>query len=201
MEAHAPDFRSFYDEFAPRIRRYLTRLVGESEAEDLTQEVFARAHGAMGARRGDSQVSTWLYRIATNAAIDRLRAASRREVAFTASPPAECVGEEERETVSEGAALEAQEAERRVIRKEMRHCILDLVERLPPVHREVILLGELRDFRDREIADALGITLEAAKMRLHRARGELRKLLQASCDLYRDEENELACDRKPPRGS
>jgi RNA polymerase sigma-70 factor (ECF subfamily) len=83
----------------------------------------------------------------------------------------------------------------------MRHCILDLVERLPPVHREVILLGELRDFRDREIADALGITLEAAKMRLHRARGELRKLLQASCDLYRDEENELACDRKPPRGS
>jgi RNA polymerase sigma-70 factor, ECF subfamily len=201
MEARAPDFRTLYDEFAPRIRRYLTRLVGESEAEDLTQEVFARAHGAMRTRRGDSLVSTWLYRIATNAAIDRLRAASRREVAVTASAPLECAGEEEREIVSEGAALEAQEAERRVIRKEMRHCILDLVDRLPPVHREVILLGELRDFRDQEIADALGITLEAAKMRLHRARGELRKLLQASCDLYRDEENELACDRKPPPGS
>lgn len=201
MEASAPDFRTLYDEFAPRIRRYLTRLVGESEAEDLTQEVFARAHGAMRTRRGDSLVSTWLYRIATNAAIDRLRAASRREVAVTASAPAGCGGEEEREIVSEGAALEAQEAERRVIRKEMRHCILDLVDRLPPVHRDVILLGELRDFRDQEIADALGITLEAAKMRLHRARGELRKLLQASCDLYRDEENELACDRKPPAGS
>ena len=64
---------------------------------------------------------------------------------------------------------------------------------LPPVHREVILLGELRDPRDHEIGDALGITLEAAKMRLHRARGGLRKLLQSSCDLYRDEDAEFAC--------
>jgi RNA polymerase sigma-70 factor (ECF subfamily) len=198
MEARAPDFRALYDEFAPRIRGYLARLVGEAEAEDLTQEVFARAHGAMATRRGDSLVSTWLYRIATNAAIDRLRAASRREVPDIAPEPA---AEEQREIVSEGTALDAQQAETRVIRKEMRHCILDLVGRLPPVHREVILLGELRDSRDQEIADALGITLEAAKMRLHRARGELRKLLQASCDLYRDEENEFACDRKPPAES
>jgi RNA polymerase sigma-70 factor, ECF subfamily len=201
MEARAPDFRALYDEFAPRIRRYLTRLVSESEAEDLTQEVFVRAHRAMATRRGDSLVFTWLYRIATNAAIDRLRAASQREVPFTAFAPAESVGEEERETVSEAASLKTQQAERRVIREEMRHCILDIVDRLPPVHREVILLGELRDLRDQEIADALAITLEAAKMRLHRARGELRKLLQASCDLYRDEDNELSCDRKPPSGS
>jgi RNA polymerase sigma-70 factor (ECF subfamily) len=201
MEARAGDFRALYDEFAPRIRGYLTRLVGEAEAEDLTQEVFARAHGAMATRRGDSLVSTWLYRIATNAAIDRLRAASRREVPVAALAPAESVAEEERAIVSEGAALEAQQTERRVIRKEMRHCVLDLVGRLPPVHREVILLGELRDLRDQEIADALGISIEAAKMRLHRARGELRKLLQASCDLYRDEDNELACDRKPPARS
>src|SRR5512133_3065093 len=160
MEARAPDFRTLYEDFAPRIRRYLARLVGESEAEDLTQEVFARAHGAMGTRRGDSRVSTWLYRIATNAAIDRLRAASRREVPVAASAPAESVDEEARELVSEDAAPGTQEPERRVIREEMRHCILDLVDRLPPAHRAVLLLGELRDLRDQEIADALGITLE-----------------------------------------
>jgi RNA polymerase sigma-70 factor (ECF subfamily) len=194
MTVPDPEFRTLYDEFAPAIQRYLSRLVGGADAEDLTQEVFARAHRAMATRRGDSLVSTWLYRIATNAAIDRLRAASRREA------PAESVVDEEHE-VAEGAAREAQDADSHVIRKEMRHCILDLVDRLPPVHREVILLGELRDLRDQEIADALGITLEAAKMRLHRARGELRKLLGASCDLYRDERNELACDRKPPAGA
>jgi RNA polymerase sigma-70 factor (ECF subfamily) len=198
MNVGDPEFRTLYEEFAPRIRRYLSRLVGECEAEDLTQEVFARAHRALATRRGDSLVSTWLYRIATNAALDRLRAASRREI-----PVATPAGsyEEEHEVVCEGAASEEQDADSHVIRKEMRHCILGLVDRLPPAHRAVILLGELRDLSDQQIADALGITLEAAKMRLHRARGELRKLLGANCDLYRDERNELACDRKPPAGS
>lgn len=187
-------FRSLHDAFAPGIRRYLSRLVGDAEAEDLTQEVFARAHRAAATLRGDALVSAWLYRIATNAAIDRLRAASRREI-----PVAMPVGslEEEHEVLSDDAATEAQDPDGHVIREEMRHCILDVVERLSPAHRAVILLGELRDLSDQEIADALGITLEAAKMRLHRARGELRRLLQASCDLYRDERNELACERKP----
>jgi RNA polymerase sigma-70 factor (ECF subfamily) len=195
MNARDPEFRALYDEFAPGIRRYLSRLVGGADAEDLTQEVFARAHGALATRRGDSLISTWLYRIATNAAIDRLRAASRREVPATAT--AESVLDE---VVSDGAACEPQ-ADSHVIRREMRDCILGLVDRLPPAHRAVILLGELRELRDQEIADALGISIEAAKMRLHRARAELRKLLGASCDLYRDERNELACDRKPPAGS
>ncbi|HSD22479.1 MAG TPA: sigma-70 family RNA polymerase sigma factor [Anaeromyxobacter sp.] len=199
MSVREPEFRALYDEFAPGIRRYLSRLVGGADAEDLTQEVFARAHRAMATRRGDSLVSTWLYRIATNAAIDRLRAASRREVPVAA--PAESVLDEEHEVGSEGAAREAQDADSHVIRREMRHCILGLVERLPPAHRDVILLGELRDLSDQEVADALGIKLEAAKMRLHRARGELRRLLGASCDLYRDERNEFACDRKPPAES
>ncbi len=201
MPVRDPEFRALYDELAPGIRRYLSRLVGAADAEDLTQEVFARAHRAMATRRGDSTVSTWLYRIATNAAIDRLRAASRREVPVTATAPAESAVEDEHDVAAEGAACETQCADSHVIRKEMRHCILELVDRLPPAHRSVILLGELQDSTDQQIADALGITLEAAKMRLHRARGELRKLLGASCDLYRDERNELACDRKPPAGS
>jgi RNA polymerase sigma-70 factor, ECF subfamily len=200
MSERDPEFRVLYEEFAPRIRRYLSRLVGEGEAEDVTQEVFARAHRAMATHRGDSLVSTWLFRIATNAAIDRLRSASRREVPGPA-PAQFAVDEKDEEVVSDGAACEAQDADSHVIREEMRHCILELVDRLPPAHREVILLGELRDFADREIADVLGITLEAAKMRLHRARAELRRLLGSSCDLYRDERNELACDRKPPAGS
>jgi RNA polymerase sigma-70 factor (ECF subfamily) len=199
MSGRDPEFRALYDELAPGIRRYLAGLVGGADAEDLTQEVFARAHRAMATRRGESTVSTWLYRIATNAAIDRLRAASRREVPVAG--PAESAVEEEHGAVSDGEACEAPGADSHVIRKEMRHCILELVDRLPPAHRSVILLGELRDLTDQQIADALGITLEAAKMRLHRARGELRKLLGESCDLYRDERNELACDRKPPARS
>ncbi len=194
------EFRAIYDALRPRIRRYLARLVGEDEAEDLTQEVFARAHRAMGTRRGDSLLSTWLYRIATNAALDRLRSASRRGVPLAATSESLRGLEEEREVVSEGAS-EAGEADSHVIRKEMRHCILDLVDRLAPKHRAVILLGELQDLKDQEIAEALGISLEAAKIRLHRARSELRRLMESRCDLYRDERNELACEPKSPSRS
>ena len=189
------EFRTLYDAYAPRIRCYVARIVGDADAEDVTQEAFARAHRAMATHRGDSSVSTWLYRIATNAAVDRLRSASRRETAAGAM-----AGDPEPgELLAEAATCQA-EADGRVIRKEMAHCILEIVGRLPPAHREVILLGELRDLSDREIADTLGITLEAAKMRLHRARKELRGLLRGNCSLYRDERNELACEPKGPHG-
>lgn len=185
---------ALYGAYADRIRRYVARIVGEAEAEDVTQEAFARAHRALSTHRGDSRVSTWLFRIATNAAVDRLRSASMREVPGAA-----------REEVEHGEALLAAgaceaESEGRVIRQEMSHCILDLVDRLVPAHREVILLAELRDLSDREVADALGLSLEAAKMRLHRARKELRSLLRRSCSLYRDDRNELACEPRRPGG-
>jgi RNA polymerase sigma-70 factor, ECF subfamily len=188
------EFRALYDAYASRIRRYAARIVGEAEAEDVTQDVFARAHRALATHRGDSRVSTWLFRIATNAAVDRLRSPSRREAPVGVT---EQGGDGEGIPFAAGAACEA-EADRRVVRKEMSRCVLGLVDRLPPAHRAVILLGELRDLSDREIADALGITLEAAKMRLHRARKELRKLLEGSCALYRDDRNELACEPREP---
>ncbi len=193
MAARDEEFRALYDAHAPGIRRYVARIVGDADAEDVTQEAFARAHRALETHRGESSVSTWLYRIATNAAVDRLRSASRRETAAGAVTGDAEPGELLAEVATCGA-----EADGRVIRKEMSHCILGLVGRLAPAHREVILLGELRELSDREIADALGITLEAAKMRLHRARKELRRLLEGSCSLYRDDRNELACEPKEP---
>jgi len=69
-----------YDTFKPKILRYLKRLVGEHEAEDLTQEVFTKIGEALKDFRGDSQISTWIYRIATNAALDRLRSSSFQQM-------------------------------------------------------------------------------------------------------------------------
>ena len=72
MDAGPPEFRDIYEQFYPKILRYMARMVDESEAEDLTQEVFGRVAGSLAAFRGESQLSTWIYRIATNAALDRL---------------------------------------------------------------------------------------------------------------------------------
>lgn len=75
------EFQKIHETFRPKIHRYLTRLLGELEAEDLTQEVFVRVSRALPTFRGESQLSTWLYRIATNAAIDRLRSPSFQQLA------------------------------------------------------------------------------------------------------------------------
>ncbi len=192
-----PELRALFDSLAPKIRRYVARMVGEAEAEDVTQEVFARAHRSVPTFRGEARLAGWLMRIATNAAIDRLRSPWFRQAVVASPTECDC---EPRADVSCAAEYEQMlsEAETKLIREEMRRCILGLVSRLPEGLRAVILLGDLQGLKDREVALALGIRLEAAKIRLHRARKELKSLMERWCLLYRDERNELACE---PKGS
>lgn len=70
------DFKEVYEEFQPRILHHLSRLAGPNEAEDLAQEVFEKVSRALKGFKGESRLSTWLYRIATNTALDRLRTPS-----------------------------------------------------------------------------------------------------------------------------
>ncbi len=86
----------------------------------------------------------------------------------------------------------------RVIREEMNGCIREIIATLPETYRSVIVLSELEGFKDAEIADIIGLRLQAAKIRLHRARTRLKKELKTACIFYRDERNECACDRKTP---
>ncbi|MFC1614924.1 sigma-70 family RNA polymerase sigma factor, partial [Gemmatimonadota bacterium] len=66
MSADGLEFQKIYKDFQPKIQRYLIRFVGESEAEDLTQEVFIKVNKALKGFKGESQLSTWIYSIATN---------------------------------------------------------------------------------------------------------------------------------------
>ncbi|MBI4203532.1 MAG: hypothetical protein HY527_00780, partial [Betaproteobacteria bacterium] len=63
-------FQAIHDRFRSRVFGYLTRLVGEAEAEDLTQAVMLKVSEGLPYFRGDSSLSTWIFRIATNAAMD-----------------------------------------------------------------------------------------------------------------------------------
>ena len=175
------DFQSVHERFRPRVLRYLARLVGEGEAEDLTQAVMLKVSEALPDFRGDSSVSTWIYRIATNTALDRLRG--------KAAPP---LTEAELESGEQSAS-----AESAAIREEMNACIREFIERLPDNYKMVMVLSELEGFKNDEIAAILDLTLDTVKIRLHRARDKLRKDLEAGCSFHRDERDELACDRKP----
>jgi len=181
------DFEFHHDRFRSRVLRYLTRLVGEGEAEDLTQSVMLKISEGLPDFRGDSSLSTWIYRIATNAALDRLR---RR----TIQPSAATEAELDEADVPEEA--QAPSVEKTAIREEMNACIRDFIERLPHNYKTVMVLSEVEGFKNDEIAAICELSLDTVKIRLHRAREKLRKDLEAGCSFYRDEYDELACDRK-----
>ena len=178
------DFEDIYNEFHLKIRRYLRRLVGPSEAQDLTQEVFARVSQALPHFRADSKISTWVYRIATNAALDRLRSPSLQRATQVSL-------ESQRSLPQESADIEQE-----LVRREMNDCIRQYVEKLPPRYRPVVILSEGEGLTNQEIADVLGISLGTVKIRLHRARGRLKRELRNGCNVYWDERNELACEPK-----
>ena len=188
MSTAPVDFKSLHDHFRPRVLRYLTRLVGEREAEDLTQSVMLKVCEGLSGFRGDSSVSTWIYRIATNAAMDKQR---HKTIHLLSETELESVGGD----IPPGA--EVASTETTAIREEMNACIRDFIERLPDNYKSVMVLSEIEGFKNEEIAAILELSLDTVKIRLHRARAKLRKDLEAGCSFYRGEDDELACDRKP----
>jgi RNA polymerase sigma-70 factor (ECF subfamily) len=127
-------------------------------------------------------VSTWIYRIATNAAYDRLRQ--------LAAQPARL----QLLQIARSAEEPSADIERELARREMNQCVRRYVEEIPPAYRSVLLLSEEEGLSGREIAEALGITVGTVKIRLHRARARLKDALERGCTLYRDERSELACE-------
>jgi RNA polymerase sigma-70 factor (ECF subfamily) len=194
MDKGKSGFDDVYEEFHEKIRRYVERMVGKDEADDLTQEVFMKVNKGLEGFKGESSLSTWIYRIATNASLDRIHSRAFQESARKVS-----LNERSDETEAEnkGVCMETSlTAEREAIRKEMNECIREFVDRLPENYRTVIILSELKDLKNQDIADILGISLDTVKIRLHRARARLKEEFEAGCEFYRDEDNELACDRK-----
>jgi RNA polymerase sigma-70 factor (ECF subfamily) len=190
------EFQSIYTDFQPKILRYMKRMVGEREAEDLTQEIFVKVNRALAGFRGESSLSTWLYRIATNAALDRRRSSSFQWSALYSL--ADDVGETGDETEAGGREARAGEgtssAEQQLIRREMNECIRDFVERLPDNYRTALVLSELEGLKNGEIAEILGVSLDTVKIRLHRARAKLKRELMAHCDPAWVEGNEFLPD-------
>ncbi len=187
-------FQEIHDEFRLKVIRYITRMVGEEDAEDLTQEVFIKISQALPAFRGESSLSTWIYRIATNTALDWLRTKSfkiihQQDLSYE-------VGADNSHEQNIPADTNERSAENQAIRWETNACIRNVIDKLPETYRTVIILGDLEGLQDSEIAHVLGLSLQAAKIRLHRARERLRKELSGYCVFYRDEENEFTCDVK-----
>ena len=185
MQFGTAEFDRIYAEHHTRILRYLTRMVGAHDAEDLTQEVFIRGAKAYEGFRHEAKIETWLYRIATHVAVDRLRGtALRRET---------MLGEELGEVAEDGREA-GSTLEEKTLRRAANECIRNVIYGLPENYRTPLILSELEGFTNREIAEIMDVSLDTVKIRLHRAKEQLKQALLDACQFSRDERNELTCD-------
>lgn len=187
------EFQEVYSAFHGKVRRYLTRLVGEHEAEDLTQEVFIKVSHGLIHFRGTAALSTWIYRIATNTALDKLRSPSFQRLAQEMLLIESDEREEDKYIQFRGSVPSV---DQQLIRKEMNACIRTVIKKLPEDYRTVIVLSELEELKNHEIAEILQVSLDTVKIRLHRARTKLKQELENLCCFYRDARNVLSCDLK-----
>jgi RNA polymerase sigma-70 factor (ECF subfamily) len=195
MKKNELEFNQVYDRFHDKVSNYLERMVGKDESEDLTQEVFIKIDKGLKEFKGKSTLSTWIYRISTNTALDRIRSRSfqKQNKQITINESSNELDKEDDILLIDKMSLSA---EREAISNEMNECIREFVDNLPLDYRTVIILSEIKDLKNQEIADILGVSIDTAKIRLHRARAKLKEIFEAGCDFYRDESGKLACDRK-----
>ena len=155
-----------------RIYGVIYRLVGDPhEAEDLTQDTFVNAYRARDGFRGDSQVYTWLYRIAVNLTKNRLEQLSRRPASLSGDRPE---GEDEEDALPTDPP---EGPDRLAENSELGRMVAAAVLRLRPDFREVVILREYEQLSYEEIASVLGCTVQTVKTRLFRARNLLRRRL------------------------
>jgi len=186
------EYTEIYDTYYKKMVRYISKIVGENDAEDVAQDVFEKIGLSLERFQGRSKLSTWIYRIATNTAIDKLRASSNK-YPITPIDPGALDLTKDRNVWNN---LKNPTTDQRLIREEMSDCVREFIDELPPEYNVVLVLKEYEGLKNSEISKILNISIDNVKIRLHRARARLKENLNSGCDFYQNEQGELACDRK-----
>jgi len=165
-------FEVLVDRYRLRLFRFVQRYTNDAEdARDVTQDVFLKVYGALDSYDSRYKFSTWLFRIAGNAAIDHLR--RRRIRALPLELPADEEGSERRVDPKETRPDPYEDLSRR----RLRTALDDAIERLPDDYRELISLRHYGELPYEEIAELKRMPLGTVKNKLFRARQALRDLL------------------------
>ncbi len=179
-EALVRDFDALYARYGKQIFNTIYQWIGDyEEAADLTQETFLSAHKAREQFRGDSKVHTWLYRIAHNHCKNRFKQRDRQremegpslDAGLGSSDEGDAAGTREIAdwSGSPTALLEQKESQAQINRA---------IDSLAPEYRDVLVLRLVDDLSYTEIAEVTGLTLEAVKTRLNRARAMVRQKVE-----------------------
>ena len=165
-------FELLVERYRVRLYRFVQRFTNDAEdARDVTQDVFLKVYGALDSYDPKYKFSTWLFRIAGNAAIDHLR--RRRIRALPLELPPDEEGGERRVEPKELRPDPYED----LARRRLRTALDEAIERLPDDYRELISLRHYGELPYEEIAELKGMPLGTVKNKLFRARQALRDLL------------------------
>jgi RNA polymerase sigma-70 factor, ECF subfamily len=185
-EGTGVDFWEISDSHYPRVRAYAVSLLRDrAAAEDVVQETFLRVRRGLETLHDPARVTAWVLRIAHNLCLDHLRARRNAPVAAEADREAEVPDA-------------AQDFHRELEREEMSACVRAKIDLLPENLRAVVVLNDVLELSQPEIAEILGIEVGNVKVRLHRGRQRLRDILENACTFERDEQNVMVCEPKTP---
>ncbi len=174
--------------YQDRLYNALCRMVGDhDEARDLAQETFTRGLDKIDSFRGDSNPYTWLFRIATNLSISRLRKTQRHRTFSLDRPGGEGAsagnGEDQASALLDRISAERKDQQSRpdedLERRERNEKVLDALGRLDAEYRAVLVMRDIEGFDYQQMAEVLGLPLGTLKSRLFRARLALRDELKA----------------------
>ena len=158
-------FERLFAQFSQPIYNYVLRMVGDADrAADITQDTFIKAYRKLDTLADDASTRSWLYRIATNTAIDEIR--RRRFVT--------AMGEDERQ-YDRPDSRPGPEAE--VLGSSIDDRIQRALIRLRPNHRQCLVLSDVEDMSAQQIGEVMGMSYGAVRTLLCRARGEMRREL------------------------
>ena len=151
-------FDELIDKFADRIFTEAYYLMGNREdAMDVSQLVFLRVFLGIKHFKGESKLSTWIYRITINTALRELKKRSRR-------PP-----------IEDSDDVDPQDE---VIRHDEQKLAMVALDQLPEQYRAIIIMRELNDMSFKDIADSLGISVNLAKVRAFRAKQKFKTIIE-----------------------
>jgi RNA polymerase sigma-70 factor, ECF subfamily len=167
----------FVERYGDRVYRLARRITGVSEdAEEVAQDALWTAARKISTFKGESAFGSWLYRISTNAAYQKLRArrSSRTyEIAIEdVLPPFDDSGRH-----FEPMDDWSNRVDEKALQEELRHVLTDAIDALPPDYRTALVLHDMEGVSNPDIAEALNLSVAAVKSRVHRSRLFVRRRL------------------------
>ena len=172
----AMGFDLMVETYGPMLYRYALRMCGEvAEAKDALQETFLAAQEKIGQFRGEGRLRNWLFKITTNACRQKLR---RKQGRLATELRLEDILTAHDEAADHEPAAWQLSSLDQMLSEEMVGKLTAAIAKVPANNRSVLVLRDLEGLSTRETAEALEISEEAVKVRLHRARAFVRNLLR-----------------------